>query len=173
MEFVEFFTQMHWIVIVLLVVCSAFFIIEAVVPGFGVWGILGIMCGIAAIICEAVFTKSLFDVFLMIFLVLLVFTLVFILFSLLLSKGVLKKTPLVENSSALPEDYRNSEKLKELVGKTGKVISLCKPTGKATIDGVTYTVRSTNANIYVGEEVKVVDIKDNTILVELIGGENE
>ena len=80
MEFAEFFTQMHWSVIVLLATALIFLIVELIVPGFGVWGISGIVCGIAAVVCEAIFTKSLFDVFFMIFLVLVVFTIMFALF---------------------------------------------------------------------------------------------
>ncbi len=173
MEFVEFFTQMHWAVIVLLVVCVALFVIEGVVPGFGIWGIMGIIAGVAAIICEAVFTQSLFAVFFMIFLILLLFTIIFVVFSVLLSKGVLKKTPLVETKTALPEDYKNAENLKQLVGKTGKVITICKPAGKAEIDGKVYSVRALDSNIYEGETIVVVAIKDNTILVKLNGGEDE
>lgn len=165
-EFVEFFTQMHYAVIILLVLCIVLLIIEAVIPGFGIWGISGIACGVAAVVCEAIFTKSLFDVFLMIFLILLLFFIIFITFSLWLGKGGFKKTPFVETKSALPEDYKNSENLSTLVGKTGKVTSLCKPSGRAVIDGKVYPVRSIGENIAEGERIVVVEIKDNTILVK-------
>ncbi len=165
-EFVEFFTQMHYAVVILLVLCIVLLIIEAVVPGFGVWGASGIVCGVGAVVCEAIFTKSLFDVFLMIFLILLLFTIIFVTFSLWLGKGGFKKTPFVETKSALPEDYKNSENLSSLVGKNGKVTSLCKPSGRAVIEGKVYPVRSIGENIAEGESIVVVEIKDNTILVK-------
>lgn len=166
MEFVEFFTEMHYAVIILLVLCTVLLIIEAVIPGFGFWGISGIVCGVAAVICEAVFTRSFFAVLLMIFLILLIFTIIFVLFSVLLGKGILNKTPLVETKSALPEDYKEGAELKALVGKTGKVVSSCKPVGKANIDGKVFTVRSVGENIDVGVEIEVIEIKDSTILVK-------
>lgn len=166
MEFVEFFTQMHYAVVILLVLCVVLLIIEAVMPGFGIWGISGIVCGVGAVVCEAIFTKSLFDVFMMIFLILLLFTIIFITFSLWLGKGGFKKTPFVETKSALPENYKSSEDLSGLVGKTGKVTSLCKPSGRAVIDGKVYPVRSIGENIAEGENVVVVEIKDNTILIK-------
>lgn len=173
MEFAEFFTQMHWSVIVLLAAALIFFIVELIVPGFGVWGISGIVCGIAAVVCEAIFTKSLFDVFFMIFLVLVVFTIMFALFSFLFSRGFLKKTPLVDNETALPKDYGKDEKLQELIGKKGRITSICKPVGKAEIDGVTYTVCSKDSTIFVGDKIIVTEIKNNTIIVKFLGGENE
>ncbi len=166
MQFVEFFTQMHYAVIILLVLCAVLLIVEAIIPGFGVCGIMGIICGVAAVICEAVFTKSLFAVLLMIFFILLIFTIIFVTFSFLLSKGLLKKTPLVEASSALPEDYKDPKKLETLIGKNGKVTSICKPAGKALIEGVVYPVRSLGENINEGLEITVIEIKDSTILVK-------
>ncbi len=168
MEFVEFFTQMHWAVIMLVCVGLVLLIIEAILPGFGVCGITGILSGIAAVVCEAIFTKSLFDVFFLIFLVLVVFTLFFVVVSLMLSKGPLKKTPLVETGTAIPEHYGKLKNLDELVGKQGEVVSACKPVGKAVIDGKTYTVHSTQGTINVGEKIKVVGIKNTTINIECL-----
>lgn len=173
MEFAEFFTQMHWSVIMLLVIAMVFLIAEALIPGFGVCGITGIVSGVAAVICEAVFTKSVFDVFFLIFLILLVFTVLFIIFSHSFNKGLLKKTPLVENRSAVPENYGKSKNLDELVGKEGEVVSACKPVGKAVIEGKTYTVCAKIGKIRVGDKVKVVEIKDSSIKVERIGGKDE
>lgn len=173
MEFAQFFTQMHWAVIMLLVLCLVLLIVEAIIPGFGICGVSGIAAGVAAVICEAIFTKSLFDVFFLIFIILLVFTILFIIFSHSFNKGLLKKTPLVEDGTAIPKDYGKHKHLENLIGKEGEVISICKPVGKAIIEGKTYTVCSTRGTIYPGEMVKVAEIKDNTIKVEYIGGENE
>lgn len=173
MGFTEFFTQMHWAVIVLLAAALIFLIVELILPGFGVCGISGIVCGVAAVICEAIFTKSLFCVFFLIFLILLVFIILFAIFSFSLNKGFLKKTPLIENETALPSGYGKDEKILNLVGKEGKITSICKPVGKAEIDGCTYTVRSAESTIYKGEKVVVVAIKDGAIIVKYTGGENE
>lgn len=173
MEFAEFFTQMHWSVIVLLAAALIFLIVELILPGFGVCGISGIVCGVAAIVCEAIFTKSLFCVFFLIFLMLLIFIILFAIFSYSLNKGFLKKSPLVQNDTALPMDYGKDEKIVALVGKEGKITSICKPVGKAEIDGKNYTVRSDSNTIYPGDRIIVTEIKDNTIIVKYLGGKNE
>ena len=173
MEFVEFFTEMHWSVILLLVITIILFVIEIIIPGFGIWGIMGTITGIAAIVCEAVFTLSVFDVFFMIFLILVLFAILFVIFSHSFHKGLIKKTPLVESQTALPENYGINPNLKELVGKQGEIITLCKPVGKAKIDKSVYTVCSVKGAIYEGEKIKVVEVENNTIKVEKIGGEQD
>lgn len=173
MEFVEFFTQMHWSVIVLLAAALIFLIAELVIPGFGVCGIIGIICGIGAVVCEAIFAQSVFCVFFLIFLILLIFIVLFVIFSYSLNKGFLKKSPLIQNETALPANYGKDQKIAELIGKEGKITSICKPIGKAELDGKIYTVRSADTTIYPGEKVVVDKIKDNTIIVKYLGGENE
>lgn len=173
MEFAEFFTQMHWSVIVLLAAALIFLVVELILPGFGVCGISGIVCGVAAIVCEAVFTKSVFCVFFLIFLMLLIFIILFAIFSHSLNKGILKKSPLVQNDTALPIDYGKDEKIAMLVGKEGEITSICKPVGKAEIEGKIYTVRSDSNAIYPGDRIIVTEIKDNTIIVKYLGGKNE
>ncbi len=168
--FAEFFTQMHWSVIMLLCISLVLLIVEAVLPGFGVCGISGIVAGIAAVVCEAVFTKSVFYVFFLILIVLVIFTLMFVIFSYALRRGPLKKTPLVESKSALPENYGKNEEFEKLIGKNGEVISACKPVGKAVIEGKQYTVSAKNGTINEGEKIRVCEIKNNTIKVELIKG---
>lgn len=173
MEFAEFFTQMHWSVIALLAAALIFLIVELIIPGFGVCGIAGIACGVASIVCEAVFTKSLFCVFFLIFLILLIFIIMFTVFSFSLRKGFLKKSPLIQNETALPLGYGKDEKLASLVGRSGEITSICKPIGKAKIDGTVYTVKSAENTINCGEKIVVAAIKDNTIIVKHKGGENE
>ena len=54
-EFTKIFTEMNWVVIVLLVAGIVFCIIEGIVPGFGIWGIIGILCEIAGIVMHAIY----------------------------------------------------------------------------------------------------------------------
>ena len=48
-EFVSLFTGMHWVVALLLCAGIALCIIEAVVPGFGIFGIFGILSAIGGV----------------------------------------------------------------------------------------------------------------------------
>ena len=50
MEFVEIFTQMHWVPALLLILGLVFIVIELFVPGFGFFGISGSLSLIAGVI---------------------------------------------------------------------------------------------------------------------------
>jgi len=168
-----FWTSDSWIVVLLLVLTLAFGIAEGLIPGFGVCGITSILCGTAAIICEAIFTKSVLYVILMIVIMLVVFVILFSLFVYSVRRGMLKKTPIFDEQTALPKDYNISDK-KDLIGKVGEVVSECKPIGKADFDGKTYTIISRDNTIHIGKLVIVEEIKDDLIFVKkLKGGKDE
>ena len=56
-------------------------------------------------------------------------------------------------------------KYKKLIGKSGKAITKIDLAGKAKIKGQIYDVMSMNSYIEAGQHVKVVEIRDNTIMV--------
>lgn len=166
MEFVEIFTQMSWVVIALLSVGAVFVIIEAFVPGFGFFGITGTLCLIAGVvvrICEGLnVTQSI---------ALSLFVLVFFVIAGMIMVGsarygLLGKTGLFERRTSIAEDYNQvGRKLRKLVGKSGKAITKIDLAGKAKIKGEVYDVMSINSYIEEGQHVKVVEIRDNTIMV--------
>ena len=174
MGFAEVWTQMSWIVILLLGLATIFGIAESLTPGFGVCGTIAIICSAASIVLQGVFTKSLLAVLLVLVLILAIAIILFMIFAYSAKKGHLRKTPIVESRSAIPEDYGVDKEVKLLIGKVGVVVSECKPVGKAEFDGKSFTIISKNKNVSVGKLVVVEEIKDNIIFVrELKGGENE
>lgn len=174
MEFVQFWTGMSWIVILLLCLSIGFAIAEGLIPGFGVCGIMSILCVVGSLIAEGVVTGSLFCVLFLLVLILIVAIILFFIFIYSANKGLMKKTPIVEMKSSIPQDYGKDSKKKLLIGKVGEVISECKPVGKAEFDGVAYTIISRENNIVKGKLVFVQEVKDDLIFVkELKGGENE
>jgi len=166
MEFVEIFTQMSWLVIMLLSIGALFLIIEVFVPGFGFFGITGVISIIAGIIvriCDGLnVTQSI---------ALCLFALIFsVVASMLMvagaKHGMLSKTGLFERKTSISEDYNKaSRQYRKLVGKSGKAITKIDLAGKAKIKGHIYDVMSINSYIEKGQHVKVVEIRDNTIMV--------
>lgn len=166
MEFVEIFTQMNWIAAVLLIVGLIFFIVEIFIPGFGFFGITGIISIVAGVIVRICFGLNLAQSLTLILLVLgfVCFAVGFMVFS--AKYGVLSKTGLFETKSSLPADYNKTEKsLRKLVGKSGKTISKLDLGGQAKIAGKIYDVVSISSFIEPNSNIKVVEIKDNTIMV--------
>ena len=80
--------------------------------------------------------------------------------------GILGKTGLFERRSTLSTDYNVADRhLRKLVGKSGKTITNLDLAGKAKIRGTIYDVVSITSFIERGANIKVVEIKDNTIMV--------
>ena len=167
-EFVNLFTQMHWIVILLLCIGVVCCIIEAIIPGFGFFGVMGILCEIAAIVVHAIFSGSALQVFLLAALVILVVVLLFLLIIHSAKHGFLAKSAIVENRTALPSDFRKKaeEELKHLIGKEGLAITECRPVGKIRIEQETYEAQSVGKVVPKGDVVKVVAIEDARIMID-------
>lgn len=166
MEFVEIFTQMSWIAALLLIAGAVFLIVELFVPGFGFFGITGILSLIAGVvvrICQGLNVTQSIALVLMCLGFFVVASMIMIGSA---THGLLGKTGLFERRSSLSEDYNVvSKQYRKLVGKSGKAITKIDLAGKAKINGKIYDVQSINSFIEVGQHIKVVEIKDNTIMV--------
>lgn len=167
-EFVNLFAQMHWIVILLLSLGVVFCIIEAIIPGFGFFGIMGILCEVAAIVVHSIFSGSAIQAVFLSLIVILVVVLVFLLIIRSAKHGLLAKTAIVENKTALPNDFRQKaeDELKSLIGKEGLAVTECRPVGKIRIDQETYEAQSVGKVIPKGDVVKVVAIEDARIMID-------
>ena len=169
-EFVNLFTNMHWVVVLLLLLGMVFCVIEAIVPGFGVFGILGILCELGGIVVHAVLSGSVAQVFFLILLIALIIGLLFLLFIHSAKYGLLAKSALVENKPSIPTDYkeRAEKELEKLIGQEGLTLTECKPVGKIRIGQSTYEAQSKNLIIQKGEVIKVVAIEDARIMIDKI-----
>ncbi len=166
MEFVEIFTEMSWISALLLSVGLIFIIVEVFVPGFGFFGISGIVAVIAGIIVRICQGLNLTQSLTLILLVLGFFIVAFVFMIYSARFGILGRTGLFETRSTISKDYNKTDKeLKKLVGKSGRALGVLNLGGKAKINGKIYDVVSINSYIEEGAHIKVVEIKDNTIMV--------
>lgn len=166
MPFLEIFTQMHWIAIILLSVGFVFFIVEVLVPGFGFFGVTGIISIIAGVVFRIVQGVSLEQALTLVLLVIGAILLGYIFILISAKHGLLGRTGIVENKSTLATDYNEPEKqIRKLIGKSGKSITKLDLAGKAKIKGKIYDVMSIGSYIEAGSNIKVVEIKDNTIMV--------
>lgn len=168
-EVTSLFTQMHWVVTLLLCAGVILCLVESVVPDFGILGILGILCEVVAIVLHAIFSGSVLQVFLLVLGVTLVIFLIFLLFVRSAKHGILAKSALVENKPSIPTDYaeKANQKLKELIGKEGLTLTECHPIGKVRIGQDQYEARALSF-IQKGEVIKVVKIEDANIVIDKI-----
>ncbi len=169
-EFVSLFTNMHWVVILLLSFGVVLCIVEAAVPGFGVFGLLGIACEVAGIIVHAVVSGSVLQVFILLILLVLVTCLLFLLFIRSAKHGLLAKSALVENRPSIPKDYKEKteKELKTLIGQEGLTLTSCRPVGKIRIGENTYEAQAKSSIINKGCVIKVIAIEDARIIIDRI-----
>ena len=168
-SFVQIFTgPFSWLTITLICVGIVLCLVEAVMPGFGIFGILGIMCEVGAVVTNAIVSGDPIQVLILFLLVTLITLLIFLLFVRSARFGVLGKTPFVENRSSISVNYGKDQvkKLNELVGKEGIATTECRPIGKVRINQEIYEVRSKNTMIKKGEVVRVIEIEDTIIVVD-------
>ena len=155
MEFTAIFTQMGWVPAVLLSVGVVFSIVEVFVPGFGFFGIVGIGSMVAGIIVRIAQGLNVLQSIVLILLVLGFFAIagMFMVFS-------------AQTNTSISQDYDKTEKeLRKLIGKSGRAVSKLNLGGKAKIRGKIYDVVSATSLIPAGAHIKVIEIKDNHIIV--------
>lgn len=166
MEFVQIFTQMHWVAALLLIVGAVLMIVEVFVPGFGFFGISGSLTLVAGVIVRIYQGLNINQILSLVLIVLGFFVVVFLVMIYGAKFGFLGKSGLFERRTTLSKDYNKTERaLRKLVGKNGKTISKLDLGGKAKIKGKIYDVVSISSFIEPDTNIKVVEIKDNTIMV--------
>ena len=166
MEFIQIFTEMHWLPALLLIVGAVMMIVEMFVSGFGFFGIGGIIslvAGVVVRICQGLNVNQSLGLILIVFAF---FIVVFMLMVWGAQFGILGKTGLFERRTTLPTDYNKADReLRRLVGRNGKTISKLDLGGQAKIRGKIYDVVSISSYIEPNTNIKVVEIKDNNIVV--------
>ena len=162
------FTEMHWVVFLLLCLGIVLCIVEATIPGFGIFGIAGIVCEIAGIITHAIISGSAAQVFFLLLIVVLVMILITLLFVRSAKYGLLAKSAIVENDTAIPKDYKEKaeKELIDLVGKEGLTLTECRPVGKIRIGENSYEAQSRSTVIEKGEVIKVVAVEDARLVID-------
>lgn len=169
-EIVSLFTNMHAVVAVLLCLGIILCLIEAIVPGFGIFGILGVVAEVAGVIAHAIFSGSAIQVVFLLAIIMLALSLLLLLFLYSAKRGILAKSAIVENKTSIPQDYalKTEKQLQKLIGKEGLTVTSCRPVGKIRIQEQTYEATCKGSLIQKGEVIKVVAIEDARIVVDKI-----
>lgn len=166
MELTSIFTEMSWISGGLLCLGLLFVIVEVFLPGFGFFGVTGLVSLLAGIIVRIVEGLSFEQSLALILMVLGVIAIGSMLLIFSARYGMLGRAGLVETKPSLSKNYNKPDKeYRKLVGKSGKAISNLNLGGQAKIKGKIYNVQSISSYIPMGSHVKVVSIEDNTIMV--------
>lgn len=139
-----------------------FLIIEAIIPGFGFFGISGISGLVLSLIIKIFIGESVQRILLelVIALVVIIAILVWVIIS--AKKGLISKTGLISKGSSIPTFY-NDDDLKIFIGQNGEAVTTCKPVGKIRLDNEIYDATSLDGFLDIGTKIMVVNVKDNTL----------
>jgi len=140
-----------------------FLLIEFCIPGFGFFGISGFSMVGVGIIIKVILGDNLLSIILILLIALLVSIAFLILFIIRAKNG---KSILVSSGSSIPTFY-NDDDLKVFIGASGETVTSCKPIGKIRIENEIYEARSVSGYLQIGTKIKVINVKDNALEIEV------
>jgi len=163
MEFMEMFTNISIFSIILFIVGVGLLVVEMFEPGFGFFGVFGIISLIVCIFVTADTVAqglALTAIFFVLILILLG------IFLALVSKGRLPGKLILKESETTDQGFVGTEDMAYLMGKKGLIVTTCRPVGNADFDGVKLEVVTKGEFIEKGETIEVVEIEGNRVVVK-------
>ncbi len=164
------FSDIGIIPAILLILGTIFIIVEIFQPGFGFFGICGIILVLAGMAVRLFMSKRgslIVQFFVMLICVSVVVCVALLIMLRSLKKGKLSRTGLVQTTLAVSEGITGgTEDFSQLLGKVGVSASVLRPSGNAVIDGKLYSVVSQSALIEKGKDIEVIAVEGVKITVK-------
>ncbi len=158
------FKGIELVSIILFFVGLGLITIELFIPGIGIFGGLGLVALILAIVLSA---QSFLQGLVLFLIIAAVVAILAIIILRSFRKGRLFKSSLVlKNRAAKEEGYVSNDDNSALVGKSGTALSILRPAGRANIDGAICDVVTGGEFIDRGERIIVVESVGRRILVK-------
>lgn len=158
------FSGLELVATICFIVGIIFLVIEIFIPGFGVFGILGICFTAFSIIFKICIGTSVEEVLWSILIAFIIIAILLTIFIFSAKKGLISKSSIINTGTALPTFYSSSD-LEFLIGQIGETISDLKPIGKIKIEEDIYEAISLDGYLKKGEKIKVISIENNTLCV--------
>jgi membrane-bound serine protease (ClpP class) len=159
MVFVDMITSFEVIGAVLFIAGIVLIIVEMFQPGFGVFGAVGVSLLIVNIFVTA---NTLAQGVILAVFTFAIFLLLFIIFLILMSKGRLPQKMILRETES---NFKGTEDMQYLLGKTGVVVTTCRPAGKINVEGSTYDVVTLGEFIEKDKAVEIVEVEGNRVVV--------
>ena len=168
-EIVIAFSDIGIIPAILLILGTIFIIVEIFQPGFGFFGIAGIILVMAGMAVRLFMSKRgslIVQFFVMLICVATGVCIALRIMLRSLKKGHLSRTGLVQTAIAVSQGKSSgTEDFSQLLGKVGVSTSVLRPGGNAVIDGRLYSVVSQSSLIEKGKDVEVIAVEGVKITV--------
>ncbi len=168
-EVVSLFTEMNVVPAILLTLGLILCIIEMFVPGFGAFGISGIVCLVGGIVAKMLYGGTVTQMFALIVIFAIILLIMFGIAVWSAKRGLISRSPMVLKETALPENYAEADKsLQKLKGKEGLTVTICRPFGTIQIDDKFYDASSVDEYLEKGTLVKVVEVEGDQIFIQKV-----
>lgn len=159
------FPEITWLPVVLFVVGVILMAIEMVVPGFGVFGISGLILLCLSVILTA---QTFWQALILIAIIACVLGVLFAVLVLLASTGNMPKGLVLRASARRELGYSSApERLYQYLGKSGTALSPLRPAGSIDCDGTRLDVVTRGEFIDKGASVVVIEVVGNRVVVKV------
>lgn len=163
---VRLFTEMNPWAIALFILGALFLVVELMLPGFGFFGISGLIMLFVAIVIRMV-TGG--DLLMLVYMLIICAVLVcgtFLLLSKLIRKRQQNPNSLFSVQSAVPQDKtQGTQDFDYLIGMQGTTATVLRPIGKATFGTECVDVTARDGFIEIGKSVTVVSVEGQRVVV--------
>jgi len=162
-SFIDLILNVSWISLTLFLVGIGLLVVEMFEPGFGFFGIFGVISLIGCIfvtastVAEGIMLTAFFFVIVLIMLGIFLF---------LVSKGKLPGKLVLKDAESRTDGYSGTLDLNDYMGKTGVVTTICRPVGNVDFDGTKLEVVSLGEFIEKGATVEVIEVEGNRVVVK-------
>jgi len=163
MPLMELLAGISWISVVLFIVGIGLLIIEMLDPGFGFFGVFGILSLVGCIfvtaetVAQGVMLTVIFSVIVLIMLAI---------FMIMVSKGKLPNKFILREAETKEDGFVGTEDFSGFMGKKGILSVACRPVGSVDFDGKKIEVVSRGEFIDKGITVEVIEIEGNRVVVK-------
>lgn len=168
-EIVYLFQEMNVASAICFFLGLIFIVVEVFTPGFGFFGVSGIILSVIGIVLRATQNGNgnpVIQALLLLLIMIVVCVAAFVFMAVSSKKGWLSKTPFVMKESAVSTGVsEGTVDYSALVGKTGKTLCALRPSGIVEIDGTRYDVVAENEFIESDVDVKVVRTEGVRVVV--------
>ncbi len=152
---------MEWLGIALFVIGFILLGIELAAPGFGTAGLGGLTCLGAGIL----FTADSLEEGIMLTIIVIVISAIMLVAAMFLFNS--RKGPIILDKELKAEEgMLGSDDLNYLLGKEGVASTDLRPSGKCSVDGILFDVRSDGRYVAKGTAVRICRIHENSIIVQ-------
>ncbi len=171
-QFGLLFANMQWFIIVCLIFGIVLLLIEIFQPGFGVFGLLGVVLLAIAIILRVIFHETEDNVLMQIFQLLLLIIIIagsgFGFFMYANKKNWLKNNAIFshEETAVSKVFSEGTDDFSHLIGRKGLALTDLRPSGKAVIDGKNYDV--VTQNFFIEKDTKIMVKAVEGVKIEVV-----